>query len=100
MNLHVCLVLLFEQQVENEYGSYGLQTGHCDKRYLARMRDLLRQLVGPKPVLFTTDGDSEDLGTRGQISYQKYTRMCTLHNELALLLLGQIQIPCLQSVIL
>ena len=52
-------------QVENEYGSYGLQTGHCDKRYLGRMRDLLRQLTGPKPVLFTTDGNSEDLGKLG-----------------------------------
>jgi hypothetical protein len=48
--------------VENEYGSYGLQTGHCDKRYLTRMRDLLRQLIGTKPVLFTTDGNSDDLG--------------------------------------
>ena len=42
-------------QVENEYGSYGLQTGHCDKEYLAMLRDLVLKNVGSDVLLFSTD---------------------------------------------
>lgn len=43
-------------QLENEYGSYGLQTGHCDVKYMAHLRDLVKSLLGPDVLLYTTDG--------------------------------------------
>ena len=52
----------FSAQVENEYGSYGLQTGTCDKAYLSRLRDVTNELTGHKTVLFSTDGNSDQLG--------------------------------------
>ncbi|XP_023341954.1 beta-galactosidase isoform X3 [Eurytemora carolleeae] len=54
-------------QVENEYGSYGAQTGFCEKEYLENLRDLTRGLVGDDVVLFTTDGNSLDLVKCGKI---------------------------------
>jgi len=54
-------------QVENEYGSYGLQTGHCDKQYLALMRDLILANVGDNVLLFSTDGAGSDMVMCGQI---------------------------------
>ena len=32
-------------QIENEYGSYAIQTGHKDIRYLTALRDVVRNLV-------------------------------------------------------
>ena len=43
-------------QVENEYGSYGIQTGYCDIEYMAHLRDLAWEHLGRKTFLFTTDG--------------------------------------------
>ena len=33
-------------QLENEYGSYGLQTGKCDIVYMNHLRDLAISLLG------------------------------------------------------
>ena len=33
-------------QLENEYGSYGLQTNYCDVRYMTQLHDLVRQHLG------------------------------------------------------
>ena len=39
--------LLFNYlQLENEYGSYGLQTGKCDILYMNHLRDLAISLLG------------------------------------------------------
>lgn len=46
-------------QLENEYGSYGLQTGHCDVKYMAHLRDLAKSILGPNILLYTTDGDGD-----------------------------------------
>ena len=54
-------------QVENEYGSYGLQTGHCDKEYLAMLRDLVLKNVGPDVLLFSTDGAGSDMVMCGKV---------------------------------
>jgi len=54
-------------QVENEYGSYGTQTSNCDKKYLSDLRDLILQLVGDDVVLFTTDGNWDQVVQCGQI---------------------------------
>jgi len=54
-------------QVENEYGSYGLQTGHCDKEYLAMMRDLIIKNVGSNVLLFSTDGAGSDMVMCGKV---------------------------------
>merc|ERR1719317_733475 len=54
-------------QVENEYGSYGLQTGHCDKEYLAMLRDLVLNNVGPDVLLFSTDGAGSDMVMCGKV---------------------------------
>ena len=35
-------------QVENEYGSFALQTGHKDVQYLEELRDLIKHLVCKK----------------------------------------------------
>ena len=43
-------------QVENEYGSYAMQTQNKDMEYLTSLRDLTRELVGDDVVLFSTDG--------------------------------------------
>ena len=39
-------------QIENEYGSFALQTGHKDIQYLTELRDLVRRLVGSQLVHF------------------------------------------------
>lgn len=54
-------------QVENEYGSYGLQTGHCDKEYLAMLRDLVLKNVGSDLLLFSTDGAGSDMVMCGKV---------------------------------
>ena len=57
------MVLVYEicdVKVENEYGSYGLQTKRCDKEYLRNLRDIIYNLVGDNVVLFTTDGNREE----------------------------------------
>lgn len=43
-------------QVENEYGSYAIQTGNSDIEYLSRLRDLTWQHLGPEVFLFSVDG--------------------------------------------
>lgn len=50
-------------QVENEYGSYPVH----DANYLIWLRDLLRSYIGVAAVLFTTDGPSASMVSRGQI---------------------------------
>jgi len=42
-------------QVENEYGSWGA----CDKDYMRQLVSLMTHFLGPKTVLFTTDGDGQ-----------------------------------------
>ena len=54
-------------QVENEYGSFALQTGHKDMKYLTELRDLTRRLVGPGVQLFTTDGAGDEDLVQGVI---------------------------------
>ena len=41
--------------VENEYGSWPA----CDGNYMRELASLLTLSLGPKTVLFTTDGDGE-----------------------------------------
>lgn len=48
-------------QIENEYGSFGVQTGHCDAEYLIHLRDKVRQHFGEDHLLYTTDGASSEL---------------------------------------
>ena len=43
-------------QVENEYGSYGVDVGDCDVEYLAFLRDKTWEGMGKETFLFTTDG--------------------------------------------
>lgn len=52
-------------QLENEYGSFGLQTGHCDTQYMLHLRDKVRQHFGEDHVLYTTDGASQGLVSCG-----------------------------------
>ena len=47
-------------QVENEYGSYGVQTDKCDVKYLAFLRDKILDAFGKDTFLFTTDGFTLD----------------------------------------
>ncbi|KJH50931.1 glycosyl hydrolase family 35 [Dictyocaulus viviparus] len=44
-------------QIENEYGSYR----ECDRSYTAWLRDLTRSYLGKNTVIYTTDGNSENL---------------------------------------
>ncbi|KAK6165422.1 hypothetical protein SNE40_022351 [Patella caerulea] len=50
-------------QIENEYGSFGI----CDHVYLKNLRDRFRLHLGPKVVLFTTDGSADNLVECGKI---------------------------------
>ncbi|KAK1127845.1 hypothetical protein K0M31_003336 [Melipona bicolor] len=43
-------------QVENEYGSYG-----CDTQYTSWLRDTIKQKIGSKALLYTTDGSGANL---------------------------------------
>ena len=52
---------IIAMQVENEYGSYG-----SDKKYLAYLRDLLREL-GVDGLLFTSDGTNIQMLTGGTL---------------------------------
>ena len=54
-------------QVENEYGSFAMQTGHKDMEYLSQLRDLTRSLVGEGVELFTTDGAGDNFLVGGVI---------------------------------
>ena len=47
-------------QVENEYGSYGVDVGDCDVEYLAFLRDKTWEGMGKETFLFTTDGYTLD----------------------------------------
>ena len=55
-------------QLENEYGSYGLQTGKCDIEYMRHLHDLVRQYLGPKVLMYTTDGAGDAYVRCGSIS--------------------------------
>ena len=55
-------------QVENEYGSYFT----CDSAYLMHLHDLFRRSLGENIILFTTDGDSEQLLKCGAIPSKMY----------------------------
>ncbi len=50
----------FRLQLENEYGSYGLQTGSCDIVYMNFLRETAIDILGDDVVLYTTDGDGDD----------------------------------------
>ncbi|XP_014204077.1 beta-galactosidase-1-like protein [Copidosoma floridanum] len=67
-------------QVENEYGSFKA----CDKKYMNKLRDIIKGHVGSDAVLYTTDGSSRqalrcgsvpgayatiDFGTSGNVTY-------------------------------
>ena len=52
---NVVLFLLLLHVVENEYGSWGA----CDLGYVSGLASLMRHYLGPKTVLFTTDGDGD-----------------------------------------
>ena len=55
-------------QLENEYGSYGLQTGKCDTEYMRHLLDLVRQYLGPKVLMYTTDGAGDAYVRCGSIA--------------------------------
>lgn len=40
-------------QIENEYGSYFA----CDHDYMAHLFIKARQILGPRSIIYTTDGD-------------------------------------------
>jgi hypothetical protein len=42
-------------QIENEYGSYFA----CDHQYMSHLRDKARTSLGPRAVLYTTDGGAD-----------------------------------------
>lgn len=54
-------------QVENEYGSYGLQTQDCDIEYMSHLRDQAIKHLGDDVVLYTTDGDADDYVRCGKV---------------------------------
>ncbi|XP_015431707.1 PREDICTED: beta-galactosidase-1-like protein [Dufourea novaeangliae] len=49
-------------QIENEYGSYG-----CDTQYMNRLRDITKEKIGTKALLYTTDGNSGNLLRCGSV---------------------------------
>ncbi|XP_031837922.1 beta-galactosidase [Nomia melanderi] len=49
-------------QVENEYGSYG-----CDYEYLNHLRDIMKEKIGTKALLYTTDGNNANMVSCGSI---------------------------------
>ncbi|XP_076378653.1 beta-galactosidase [Megalopta genalis] len=49
-------------QVENEYGSYA-----CDHDYLNRLRDIMREKIGSKALLYSTDGNNDNMLRCGHI---------------------------------
>ena len=55
-------------QLENEYGSFGLQTGYCDVEYMVRLRDLSQELLGEEVILYTTDGNGIDYLRCGSVA--------------------------------
>lgn len=42
-------------QIENEYGSFYT----CDHDYMAHLRDKAREHLGPRALLYTTDGGAD-----------------------------------------
>ena len=62
-------------QLENEYGSYGLQTGHCDIEYMIHLRNLVTKYLGPEVLMYTTDGAGDDYFRCGGVpgKFQKYS---------------------------
>lgn len=55
-------MFFFYFQVENEYGSYS-----NDMTYKIQVRDMFREHVGDKAILFTTDGAPRSMFTAGAI---------------------------------
>lgn len=67
-------VIMF--QVENEYGSYGnVADEPSDRRYMVHLIKRARGMLGPRVVLFTTDGASSAYMSRGSINGSSVTTM-------------------------
>ena len=54
-------------QLENEYGSYGLQTKNCDIEYMIHLRELVFQHLGPDVLMYTTDGAGDNYVRCGMV---------------------------------
>lgn len=54
-------------QLENEYGSYGLQTQNCDIEYMLHLHDLVESHLGPDVIMYTTDGNGDGYLRCGQV---------------------------------
>ncbi|XP_076241131.1 beta-galactosidase [Calliopsis andreniformis] len=50
-------------QIENEYGSYYA----CDREYTVRLRDIMREKIGTKALLYTTDGNNANMLRCGSV---------------------------------
>lgn len=55
-------------QLENEYGSYALQTKHTDIQYLISLKDTLKKHLGPDVFIYTTDGCSTNDVLNGRVA--------------------------------
>ena len=81
--LNVVKPLLYENggpvimfQVENEYGSYGnVADNPSDRRYMVHLVKRARAMLGPRVVLFTTDGANSAYMSRGSINGSSVTTM-------------------------
>ncbi|XP_062569955.1 beta-galactosidase-like isoform X6 [Saccostrea cucullata] len=51
-------------QIENEYGSYFA----CDHDYMAHLRDKAREHLGPRALLYTTDGGADSFLKCGTVA--------------------------------
>ncbi|XP_029034626.1 beta-galactosidase-like [Osmia bicornis bicornis] len=50
-------------QVENEYGSFA-----CDTQYMSRLRDIMKEKIGTKALLYTTNGANDVMLSCGSVS--------------------------------
>ena len=50
-------------QVENEYGSFA-----CDTQYMSRLRDIMKEKIGTKALLYTTNGVNDVMLSCGSVS--------------------------------
>ena len=49
-------------QVENEYGSFA-----CDTQYMSRLRDIMKEKIGTKALLYTTNGPNDVMLSCGSV---------------------------------
>lgn len=49
-------------QVENEYGSFA-----CDTQYMSRLRDIMKEKIGTKALLYTTNGANDVMLSCGSV---------------------------------